>query len=58
MTLPASVHLVTVLRGPFLLPPDNTLVLRTGDVLVVIGLQEDLTLFASEFTEARSAKPA
>ena len=37
MALPASVHLVTVLRGPFLLPHDNALVLRTGDVLVQQG---------------------
>jgi len=58
MALPASVRLVTVLRGPFLIPPDNALALRIGDVLVVIGLHEDLALFASEFTQARSAKSA
>ena len=37
LTLPVSVRLVTVLRGPFLVPPDNALVLRTDDVLVVIA---------------------
>ena len=58
VSLPASVCLVTVLRGPFLVPPDNALVLRADDVLVMIGLQEDLTLVASKLTQTRSAKPA
>ena len=58
VSLPASVCLVTVLRGPFLVPPDDALVLRADDVLVMIGLQEDLTLVASKLTQARSAKPA
>jgi len=58
VALPASVRLVTVLRGPFLVPPDDALVLRADDVLVMIGLQEDLTLVASKLTQARSAKPA
>ena len=56
VALPASVRLVTVLRGPFLVPPDDALVLRTDDVLVMIGLQADLALVASEFTQARYAK--
>lgn len=58
VALPASVRLVTVLRGPFLLPPDDALVLRVGDTLVMIGLQEDLAQVSSEFTQARNAKPA
>ena len=58
VALPASVRLVTVLRGPFLVPPDDALVLRVDDVLVMIGLQEDLAQVASEFTQARNAKPA
>jgi hypothetical protein len=58
VALPASVRLVTVLRGPFLVPPDDALVLRIDDVLVMIGLQEDLAQVASEFTQARNAKPA
>jgi hypothetical protein len=53
VTLPASVRLVTVLRGPFLVPPDDALVLRVGDVLVIIGLQTDLAQVVSEFTHAR-----
>jgi len=58
VALPASVRLVTVLRGPFLVPPDDALVLRAGDTLVMIGLQADLTQVASEFTQAWNAKPA
>ena len=58
VSLPASVRLVTVLRGPFLVPPDDALVLRVDDVLVIIGLQEDLAQVASEFTRARNAKLA
>jgi len=54
VALPSSVRLVTVLRGPFLVPPDQTLVLRTDDILVMIGLQEDLAQVTSEFTQARS----
>ena len=55
LALPASVRLVTVLRGPFLVPPDGALVLRVDDILVIIGLQADLAQVASEFTQARSA---
>jgi hypothetical protein len=54
VALPSSVRLVTVLRGPFLVPPDQTLVLRADDILVMIGLQEDLAQVTSEFTQARS----
>jgi len=57
VALPASVRLVTVLRGPFLVPPDDALVFRVGDTLVMIGLQADLAQVASEFTQARNAKP-
>ncbi len=55
---PVSVRLVTVLRGPFLVPPDNALQLRLNDILIMIGLQEDLALVATEFIQPRSAKSA
>ena len=54
VALPSSVRLVTVLRGPFLVPPDPTLVLRADDILVMIGLQEDLAQVTSEFNQTRS----
>lgn len=56
--LPASVRLVTVLRGPFLVPPDGTLVLRVDDVLIMIGLQAELAQVAFDITQARNAKSA
>ena len=55
MALPLSIRLVTVLRGPFLVPPDDALILRANDVLVIIGLQGDLSKVASAFTLARHA---
>jgi K+/H+ antiporter YhaU regulatory subunit KhtT len=58
VALPTSVRLVTVLRGPFLVPPDDALVLRVGDVLIMIGLQAELAQVASEITQARNAKSA
>jgi hypothetical protein len=58
VTLPGSIRLVTVLRGPFLVPPDGDLALRVDDVLVMIGQQADLAEAASEFTQARSTKSA
>ncbi|MBU6480144.1 MAG: hypothetical protein KGS09_06320 [Nitrospirae bacterium] len=58
VALPASVRLVTVLRGPFLLQPDVALVLRVDDVLVMIGMLADLEQVAAEFAQARNAKPA
>ncbi|GBL38752.1 MAG: TrkA C-terminal domain-containing protein [Nitrospiraceae bacterium] len=58
MGLPPSVGLVTVIRGPFLLPPQEALALRPGDVAVMIGPQADLALVASWFSQVRHAKPA
>ena len=58
VTLPTSVRLVTVLRGPFLVPPDDALVLRVGDVLIMIGLQAELAQVAAEITQDRNAKSA
>ncbi|TKB68260.1 MAG: hypothetical protein E8D47_02010 [Nitrospira sp.] len=56
IVLPASVRLITVLRGPFLVPPDDGLVLRLDDVLVLIGLQADLLQVATVFTQGRNTK--
>lgn len=55
MALLPSVRLVTILRGPLLIPPDETLLLRLDDVLVMIGPQSDLALVAPGFTEIRRA---
>lgn len=58
VVLPASVRLITVLRGPFLVPPDDGLVLRLDDILVMIGLQADLAQVASVFAKSRNANSA
>ena len=58
MALPVSIRLVTVLRGPFLVPPDDILILRVNDVLVIIGLQEDLAKVALSCTPVRHAQSA
>jgi len=58
VVLPASVRLITVLRGPFLVPPDGGLVLRLDDILVMIGLQADLAQVASVFAQSRNHKSA
>ena len=58
IVLPPSVRLVTVLRGPFLVSPDDTLILRVDDVLVMIGLRTDLAQAVSEFSAIRNAKSA
>ena len=58
VALPPSVRLVTILRGPFLVSPDNTLVLRADDILIMVGLQVDLALVSSDFTHARNGTSA
>ena len=58
VALPPSVRLVTILRGPFLVSPDDTLVLRVDDILIMIGLQVDLALVSSGFTNARNGTSA
>lgn len=37
-----SVHIATILRGPFLLPPGEELLFRPDDIVVLIGLQAEL----------------
>jgi hypothetical protein len=58
VALPPSVRLVTILRGPFLVSPDDTLVLRVDDILIMVGLQVDLALVSSDFTHARNGTSA
>ena len=58
VALPPSVRLVTILRGPFLVSPDDTLVLRADDILIMVGLQVDLALVSSDFTHVRNGTSA
>jgi hypothetical protein len=52
----SSVHIATVLRGPFLLSPSDDLVFRPDDIVVVIGLQSDLDQFVAWFTSPHPMK--
>jgi hypothetical protein len=47
-----SVHIATILRGPFLLPPTDDLVLRPDDVVVLVGLQSELALLSTWLTRS------
>ena len=59
-TLPQSpsVHITTILRGPFLLAPAQDLIFRPDDIVVLIGLQSELDQLAPWFTSQRSLKTA
>lgn len=58
LRLPASVHLVTIFRGPFLINAVDSLVLQADDVLIMIGLQADLAQAAAQFTVPRHVRSA
>lgn len=58
LPLSPSVHIGTVLRGPFLLAPDANLVFRPDDIVVLIGLQSEVNQLIPWFTGAGAAKGA
>jgi hypothetical protein len=47
--IPATMRLIAVFRGPFLLPLSGTVALRADDLVVVVGLHEDLARWAPNF---------
>ncbi|MBX3234698.1 MAG: TrkA C-terminal domain-containing protein [Nitrospiraceae bacterium] len=47
--LPATMRLAAVFRGPFLLPLSDSVALRAEDIVVLIGLREDLARWAPHF---------
>jgi hypothetical protein len=53
---PASVHLVTVFRGPFLIAPANGFVFKAEDIVIAIGLRGDLDQIAGWFATAPAGK--
>ena len=53
---PQTVRLVTVFRGPFLIPPVDGFVFHADDIVIVIGLRADLDQIAGWFTAARTGK--
>ncbi len=57
--LPSATRIVAVLRGPFLVPPaDESFIFRADDVIIVVGLQDDLSRLLPLFTARRSLKTA
>ena len=54
----ASAHVATVLRGPFLLAPTKDLLLRPGDIVILIGTQAELDRLTAWFTGQRSLTPS
>lgn len=58
LSLPPSVRLVTIFRGPFLVPPSDAFVFRPDDIVIVIGLRTELEHLAEWFSPAHSAKSA
>lgn len=54
----ASAHVATVFRGPFLLVPNNDLLLRPGDIVILIGAQAELDALTAWFTGQRTLAPS
>lgn len=54
----ASAHVATVLRGPFLLAPTNDLLLRPGDIVILIGTQVELNKLTAWFSGQRALTPS
>ncbi len=55
---PSSIRIVTIFRGPFLVPPNDSLLLRQDDIVIVIGLRADLDLIGPSFAAVRRSKSA
>jgi uncharacterized protein with PhoU and TrkA domain len=54
----SSVHIASVLRGPFLLAPSEGLIFRTDDVVVLIGLESEVDHLATWFTSQHTLNTA
>jgi Trk K+ transport system NAD-binding subunit len=49
----SSIHIATVMRGPFLLAPAEDLTFRPGDIVVLMGGQPELDHLTVWFTHRR-----
>ena len=58
LAFPESARVVTILRGPFLVAPVEAIIIRPDDILIMIGLHQDLAQVSSWFTVSRNAKTA
>ncbi|HET6676100.1 MAG TPA: TrkA C-terminal domain-containing protein [Nitrospiraceae bacterium] len=56
--LPPMTRLVSVFRGPFMLPLSKELVVRPDDVVILVGLRADLDELLPHFHKQRTSKTA
>jgi hypothetical protein len=56
--LPATTRIAAVFRGPFLLPLPDSMTLRPGDIVILVGLHKDLAHWLPHFNQAVPAKTA
>ena len=49
----SSVHIASVLRGPFLLAPSEGLIFRADDIVVLIGIESEIDRLVNWFTSKR-----
>ena len=54
----SSVHIASVLRGPFLLAPSEGLTFRTDDIVVLIGVESEMDRLITWFTSKRTLNAA
>lgn len=50
----SSVHIASVLRGPFLLAPSEGLTFRTDDIVILIGVESEVDRLVTWFTSKRT----
>lgn len=53
----SSIHIATVMRGPFLLAPAEDLTFQSGDIVVLLGGQTELDHLTVWFTRRRTSAP-
>lgn len=58
LSLPSSIRVVTVFRGPFLLAPSDGFTFRPDDIAVLLGPNADLEQVDPWFTPSRKSKSA
>jgi len=53
LSLPSATRVVAVCRGPSFLAVDQHLVLRAGDIVILVGPRAELKTVVSQFTESQ-----
>jgi hypothetical protein len=56
--MPGTTRVAAAFRGPFLLPVTDHLILRPGDVVLLIGLRLDLDQLLPQFHNERASRTA